>query len=189
MAIWITSDWHFNHDKKFCYKARGYDTVAQMNEDIVLKHNILVAPDDDVYVLGDCFMGSDKDSGKAWIEKMNGKIHIIRGNHCTDAKVEIYKSCSNVVEICGWAEMIKYKKYNFLLSHHPTLTSNMDEDKPIKARIINLCGHYHTTDRFIEMNKGLCYHVEMDAHNCRPCLLDDVIEQVITYVAAHHGTV
>ena len=98
--------------------------------------------------------------------------------------------------IYGWNKsirtkkiIIKYKKYNFLLSHHPTLTSNMDEDKPIKARIINLCGHYHTTDRFIEMNKGLCYHVDMDAHNCRPCLLDDVIEQVITYVAAHHGTV
>ena len=187
--IFVCSDWHFGHNKQFCYEARGFNSVEEMNEAIVKNHNSVVGPEDDVYCLGDCFMGEDKEAGKAWIEKLNGKIHIIRGNHCSNNKVEVYKSCSNVVEICGWAEMIKYKKYNFLLSHHPTLTSNMDADKPIKARIINLCGHYHTMDKFCEMDKGLCYHVDMDAHNCYPCLLDNIIEEIVAYVEAFNGVI
>ena len=66
----------------------------------------------------------------------------------------------------------------FYLSHYPTLTSNLDSNEPLKARVINLCGHSHTQDRWADWDKGLIYHVEMDAHNCYPVLLDDIIEEI-----------
>ena len=33
MAIYLTSDWHFGHDREFIWKARGYSSVEEMNED------------------------------------------------------------------------------------------------------------------------------------------------------------
>ena len=55
--IWIVSDWHFNHNKPFIYEARGYCSPEVMNEDLIARHNALVRPWDDVYVLGDLMLG------------------------------------------------------------------------------------------------------------------------------------
>lgn len=44
--------------------------------------------------------------------------------------------------------------------------------------MINLCGHAHTTNPFADMDKGLIYHVELDAHGCYPISIDDIIEDI-----------
>ena len=172
--IYITSDLHFNHDKFFCYIPRGFKSVEEMNNAIVKRWNAVITDEDDVYILGDLML-NDIDGGMELLKSLNGRLHIIFGNHDTGARQELYKKARNVVEICGYATVIKYKKYVFYLSHYPTLTSNHDVDKSLKARVINLCGHSHTEDKFADMDKGLIYHCEMDAHNCEPVLLDDVI--------------
>lgn len=178
--IWITSDWHFNHNKSFLYEPRGFSNIEDMNNAIIDKHNSLVSLNDEVYVLGDlCLGGSENNkNNKILLEQLNGNIHVIIGNHCTPNRVEMYKTCNNIKEIIGYAGMLIYKKYHFYLSHYPTLTSNLDLDKPLKARIINLCGHSHTQNRWNDWDKGLIYHCEMEAHNCYPVLLDDIINQV-----------
>ena len=172
--IYITSDLHFNHDKFFCYVPRGFQSVEEMNNAIVKRWNAVITDEDDVYILGDLML-NDIDGGMELLESLNGRLHIIFGNHDTGTRQELYKNAKNVVEVCGYATVIKYKKYNFYLSHYPALTSNHDIDKPLKARVINLCGHSHTEDRFADMDKGLIYHCEMDAHNCEPVLIDDII--------------
>ena len=55
--VYVTSDLHFGHDREFIWKARGYNSVDEMNEDYVHKWNITVDNDDDVYVLGDLMLG------------------------------------------------------------------------------------------------------------------------------------
>ena len=177
--IWICSDWHFSHDKEFVWKDRGFSSVGEMNNEIVKRHNSVVAEDDDVYVLGDLTMGSDIEANKVLIESLNGRIHIVLGNHDTPKRIEMYESCENVFEICGYAALKKYKKYNFHLSHWPTNTSNNDMDKPIKACLINICGHVHTTDKYADLVTGkYSYHVEMDANDCYPTSLDKIIEDL-----------
>lgn len=171
--IFLTSDWHFGHDKEFVWKVRGYNSIQEMNEGIIAKHNALVTPEDIVYCLGDCSLGDIDNINN--ITKLNGQIKIIRGNHDTNRRVEAYKTLPNV-EYIGWAEMIKYQGYLFYLSHYPTITSNMDEGAPLKARVLNLCGHSHANNKFQDMSKGLIYHVECDAHNCYPVSLDKIIE-------------
>ena len=174
--IWITSDWHFNHDQDFVWEARGFDSVEDMNAEIVKRHNSLVQPDDDVYVLGDLCMSGKLEENKALIESLNGKLHIIFGNHCTKNRQAMYAECKNVVEICGYATMLSYKKYSFYLSHFPTNTGNYDFDRGLKGRIINLCGHSHYVDELEEVREGqLSYHVEMDAHDCYPVSIEDII--------------
>jgi len=171
--IWITSDWHFCHDKEFLYKPRGFDNVADMNAAIVKNHNKVVKDTDDVYCLGDCVL-NDLEQGIEYIKQLKGNIHIIKGNHDTDRKIEIYKTCHNVVEICD-IKIIKYsKKISFYLSHYPTLTGNLD-DMITKKKLINICGHSHTNNKFTDIDKGLIYHVEVDAHNCYPVSIEQIL--------------
>lgn len=178
MSIWITSDWHFNHSKDFIYQARGFQTIEEMNTEIVKRHNEVVASDDDVYVLGDLCMSTDLDGNKQLIESLNGKMHILFGNHDTSNRIEMYKTCSNVIEIRGYATMLKYKKYNFFLSHFPSLTANYDSDKPLKAQVPNICGHTHANSWDIDIDKGIIFHAEVDANNCYPWNIDDIIEKL-----------
>ena len=173
--IYLSSDLHFFHDKEFIYKPRGFENVLDMNETILKNWNNTVSEDDEVYLLGDLMLG-DNNKGIELIKQLNGKIHVILGNHDTQTRKNMYLECHNIIEIC-YATQIKYKGYNFYLSHYPTLTANLDESAPIKARVINLCGHSHIKNRFKDMDKGLIYHVEVDCHNNFPVLLDDIIKE------------
>lgn len=182
--IYICSDWHFNHNKPFVYEPRGFSSVDEMNNEIVLRHNTIVNNEDEVYCLGDCCLGGTTalESSKELIERLNGKIYIITGNHCSNNRINMYKSCHNVIEVFNYVHVIKYHKYIFYLSHFPTLTSNYDVNEPLRKRIINICGHSHTTNPFADFDKGLIYHAEMDSHNCYPVKLDDIIEEIKTKI-------
>jgi hypothetical protein len=61
------------------------------------------------------------------------------------------------------------------------LCANGDNDKPLIKRIISLCGHTHTPDKFIDMDKGLIYHVELDAHENQVVSIDTIIEDIKNY--------
>lgn len=175
--IWITSDLHFSHNKEFLYKPRGFNSIEDMMETVIENWNSVVAEDDDVYVLGDLMLNDDYQT-LVLLSKLKGRIHIILGNHDTSRRQELYTHLSNVVELC-YAKPLKYRGFRFWLSHYPTLCSNFDEDCPLYIRRINLCGHSHTNDPFLHWGKDLIYHVELDAHNNRPVLLDDIIEEII----------
>lgn len=180
MAIYLTSDLHFNHNREFIWKARGFTNVQEMNEEIIKRHNALVRPDDDVYILGDSSLGGSDEqilaANKALIEQLNGKLHIIRGNHDTDRRVAMYKSCKNVVGPVLYADMIHYKGYHFYLSHFPTLTGNLEKES-LKQCTCNLFGHTHQTTNF-HMDMPYLYHVGVDSHDCKPVLLDDIIKEM-----------
>ena len=171
--IWITSDLHFCHNRDFLYEPRGFSNPYDMNNEIVKNWNSLVAPEDDVYVLGDLMLNDD-NLGIKLLKSLKGKIHIIRGNHDTTTRIEKYLDCYNVVEVVNsW--YLDYQKFHFYLSHYPTITSNNDYEKPLRQRLLNLCGHSHTKDRWADADKGYIYHCELDAHDNKPVLLDDII--------------
>lgn len=180
MAIYLTSDLHFNHNREFIWKARGFTSVQEMNEEIIERYNALVRPDDDVYVLGDSSLGGGDEqilaANKALIERLNGKLHIIRGNHDTGRRVTMYESCKNVVGPVLYADMIHYKGYHFYLSHFPTLTGNLEKES-LKQCTCNLFGHTHQTTNF-HLDIPYMYHVGVDSHDCKPVLLDDVIKEM-----------
>ena len=185
--IWLASDWHFSHQKPFIYEPRGYKSPEEMNEDLIARHNALVGIDDDVYVLGDlCLGGSERlTENQELIKRMNGLLHIVIGNHDSAKRVEMYSTLPNVVEIQN-AIYLKYNGYHFYLSHYPTMTSNWDDEKGLKHRTLNLCGHSHTTDRWLHWMTG-SYHVEADAHNNSPVLLDDIIADMKQHQNAISG--
>ena len=135
--IYFSSDLHFGHNKDFVYKARGFNSIEEHDEELIKRFNSIVTPEDDLWILGDLMLG-DNDEGIKKIKQLNGNLHIIYGNHDTNARILRYAEELDNAEIHGFATTFKYKKQQFMLSHYPTITSNMDEgDTPIKDKVIN----------------------------------------------------
>lgn len=179
--LYFTSDLHFCHDREFIWAERGFKSVSEMNETIIRNWNSMIDENDDCYVLGDIMLG-DNTQGLKCLKQLRGHIHIIRGNHDTVNRIPLYESCYNVVKVSN-AEYIKAEGYNFYLSHYPTITANLDDGAPIKARVINLCGHSHIKNRFKDMDKGLIYHVEIDCHNNFPISFDEILFDINHFIS------
>lgn len=174
--LFITSDFHFGHNKPFIYEKRGFKNVSEMNAEIIKRYNNVVKYDDEVYILGDCMLG-DNVVGCNCLSQLQGNLHIIRGNHCTDTRIKLYSNLLNVTEVCE-GKFLSYNGYHFFLSHYPALCSNFDTNRPLKQRTLNLCGHLHTTDAFADWDKygAPIVHCEVDAWGCAPVPLDHIIE-------------
>lgn len=143
-----------------------------MNRAIIKNFNSTIKYDDDLYLLGDIFLG-ELNSGISLFNQLPGKIHLIWGNHDTDNRKEQLKGCHNVVEVCGFAAIIKYNKYHFYLSHFPTITTNFDIDKPLKQKTLCIAGHTHSNKLFESCDS---YNVAVDAHNCYPVSIERIIQ-------------
>lgn len=177
--IWVTSDWHFNHNREFIWKARGFSSVKEMNETIIERYNSVVGENDLVYCLGDCGLGGAGQEAlnqlKNYIERLNGTIIIVQGNHCTDKRIELYRQCKNVQQV-DIATTFKYRGYHFYLSHYPTLTGNLEKES-LKQMTLNLYGHTHQKTNFYE-DRPYMYHVGVDSHDCYPVSIDQIIQDM-----------
>jgi calcineurin-like phosphoesterase family protein len=178
--IYFTSDFHFCHDKDFIYEPRGFSSVHEMNEQIIKNFNEVMDWTDSIYILGDCFLNNNEE-GMKLLKQIPGRKFIVFGNHDTDNRQEMMLVEPQLYPL-GFAYVMKYSGYHFYLSHYPTITSNYDNDKPLKRKLINLCGHSHVQNKFKDMDKGLIYHCELDAHDNKPILIDDIIEDIKKYI-------
>ena len=176
--IWITSDLHFGHDREFIWKARGFNSIEEMNETIIQKWNETVSAENDVYILGDVILGDP--SNIEYVKRLNGKLHIVLGNHDTSKREEIYRNLPNVVEVAEVGIRLKYKKHNFVMTHYPMMTGNLEKES-LKQMSLNLYGHTHQASNFYN-DMPFMYHVGVDSHNCYPALLDDIIEEMYAKV-------
>lgn len=75
------SDLHLGHKNVIRFDNRPFDSVEEMNETLVNNWNSVVTNADHVYHLGD-FCWGKKDEWIEFLKRLNGNIHIIRGNHC-----------------------------------------------------------------------------------------------------------
>ena len=171
--IWVTSDLHLGHNREFLYGPRGFSHIQEHDAAIVENWNELVAPDDEVYVLGDLML-MDNERGMRQLARLNGNLHIVLGNHDTAERVHLYGTLPRTVEIESGLPL-KALGHRFYLSHYPSLVSNWDDGKPLRGGVINLCGHTHNNDPWLHASLGRIYHVELDAHNNKPASLEKII--------------
>jgi calcineurin-like phosphoesterase family protein len=80
MNIFFTGCSHINHKNIINYSNRPFDSVQEMNQFLIKNWNNIIQSDDEVYHLGDMFLGP-KSEMKNYLDKINGKIFLIRGNH------------------------------------------------------------------------------------------------------------
>lgn len=165
--IWFISDTHFNHDNVIKYENRPFESVEEMNEEMILEWNEVVQPDDEVYHLGDFIMGA-ADTIHSILPRLNGKIHLIRGNHDTKAKLDIYKQYPDkIVEIKEVAYLPYHGRF-FVMCHFPLTNEDflkmVNEDN---SEVIILHGHVHSKMPFTNGDNHV-FNVSADVINYRP---------------------
>lgn len=173
--IWLTSDLHLGHDREFIWGPRGFKSVWENDAAIIKNWNDMVDAKDDVYLLGDVMLGNN-EAGIKKLKNLKGDIHIIRGNHDTPTRLDLYNHCYNVVEVVD-AKWEKFYGINFYMSHFPTVTSNLEKSSRLAEHIINLYGHTHQKTNFYEQIPFM-YHVGVDSHDCKPVLIEDIIKDI-----------
>ena len=178
--IYFTSDLHLGHNRDFIFGPRGFTNVQDHDETIIRNWNALIQPDDVVYILGDIML-NDNVKGVRNFNRLNGTKYIILGNHDTKDRREIYKTQLFNTTVLGVAITIKIAGYNFHLSHYPCITANLDSDKPLKQKTINLFGHTHQQINSYADYDAM-YHVGLDSHDNEPVEINDVI----TWLENHH---
>lgn len=173
MSIFLTSDLHLCHNREFIYGPRGFTNVEDHDETIVRNWNNVVSSEDDVYILGDLML-NDNENGIKLLKQLNGRKHIILGNHDTAIRERLYLEEGICVEPPKWADILHYKGYHFYLSHFPAMTGNLEKES-LKQVTINLFGHTHQKEQFYQ-DIPFMFHVGLDSNNNTPVLLDNIIE-------------
>ena len=80
MKIRYIADMHFDHEAIIAYDNRPFDSVSQMNDEMIRRWNAAVGADDLTWIVGDFCMG-DGDRWRALLRELNGKKALIIGNH------------------------------------------------------------------------------------------------------------
>ena len=171
----FTSDLHFGHDREFLWGVRGFNNIQEHDKTIIKNFNQVMDWDDKLYILGDCFL-KDNEHGIRCLKQLPGTKYIIWGNHDTDSRKGLIAVLPSI-KILGYASIVKLEGLHFYLSHYPTITSNLDENKSLKSRVINLYGHTHQKTNFYD-GRPCNYHVGLDSHNCFPVEITDIIKEI-----------
>lgn len=157
--VYIYSDPHFYHKNIIDYCNRPFDSVKEMNRELIKKWNNTVSKNDKVFVLGD-FAFANKRQVKDLVSRLNGYVVLIMGNH------DRHRTASWWMD-CGFFQVyehpIIYKDF-YILSHEPVFVND-------SMPYINIHGHKHN----INLDKDYYINVSVEQINYQPILLSKLI--------------
>lgn len=79
--VFFTSDQHYGHSTILTIgNGRPFETLEEMDDTMIYRHNSMVGKNDRVYYLGD-FSFYGKGATIALLARLNGHKHFVRGNH------------------------------------------------------------------------------------------------------------
>lgn len=175
-TTWFTSDLHLGDHQVLTWGTRPYKNVREMNRALLAAWERTVAPDDEVWILGDLARGSRLDENLARVAALPGRKHLVTGNH---------DRCWPFRSSYGAPEVARYAKGGFAsittaaeldiagstvkLSHFPYASAALAESGRMTAKPIDdggwlLHGHVHT--KWLQRERQIC--VAVDAWRFEP---------------------
>lgn len=116
---WFTSDWHLGHENTRKFSIRPYNTVEEMDKDIISHVFSKLRKGDNLYYLGDLtFSDEIAEPFLMQIKKRRINFYWILGNH--DIKLKI-KNLEQYCHEVTFQKVIKRDKTKIHLSHFPQL--------------------------------------------------------------------
>lgn len=138
---WFTGDEHFNHQNiisKFVF--RPFQTVEDMNREIIRRHNERVKPGHTVFHLGDFRMSNQGPNVHELMGMLNGNHVFIAGNH--DKRNGLNTPLRYAV--------IQSYGYNILLCHDPTYAQELMSTNPDRLSYdLAFTAHVHEKWKFM----------------------------------------
>lgn len=130
--VFFIADTHFDDEGIIAYEGRPFDSVDEMNEELVRRWNDVVGDDDLVYHLGDVGLaGRECEPLSRIVSRLSGRIVLVRGNHDGEDD-DTYREM-------GFAEVNNHPIIIdgfWILSHEPMYVST-------RSPYVNVFGHIH----------------------------------------------
>lgn len=174
----VTADTHFGHARISELAHRPFDTVEQMDDELVRRWNALVGPRDTVLHLGDVALGPIEAS-LARTAELNGRKYLVPGNHDrvspATQSARAIERFTPLYEAAGWRilpEIIAGTRNGrrLLACHYPYHGDSHGPDRHSTHRPDDdgrplLHGHTHARDHGPD---GRQFHVGVDAFDYTP---------------------
>jgi len=177
--VWFTSDTHFGHKNILEYEkeARPFNTVEEMNEQLISNWNNTVRPKDIVYHLGDFAFGKHNLHIAG---RLHGRKRLILGNH------DVY-GCHLYLDYFEKLFGVMYWK-RCVLSHIPVHPEQLGS-----RAFLNIHGHLHSKELKTGVNHAVAekafgemvwvtdknyFNVAVERHNLRPVHSSLIMERL-----------
>ena len=168
--IFFISDLHFGHKDVIAFDRRPFKDVEEMEAEMIRKWNDKVSQEDHVFVIGDMFGGVTTAHAGEIVHSLNGKIHLIRGNH--DPRGQIFESLFEDVTACRKIQVRVRGEKQIVIMRHRLLPFYRGHNEGA----VMLYGHTHDSivaraeDQYIRFMNwfGIPFH----AFNVGACRLD-----------------
>jgi len=165
--IFFTADNHFCHKNVIRYENRPFNSTDEMDDYMIKVWNETVNPHDDVYILGDFIFDKKGMVASDIIQKLNGKLHMIKGNH--DFFLDKTQDLDVLFEWVKDYHEFKYNHIKFILFHYPIASWHFQ-----KYGSIHVHGHIHKAK--INLSYGRAFNAGVDVNDFRPVSIEYVIQ-------------
>lgn len=166
--IFFTSDHHFGHKNiiKFCN--RPFESIDEMNEELISRWNAKVGPNDEVYHLGDFALCTTNEFTDI-IGRLNGIIYLIGGNHDGTAMSnrKVFKWIKDYFELKVKDDECANGVQRIILFHYAMRVWRGDS-----RGTWHLYGHSHST--LPDKEHKLAFDIGVDCHDFYPLSYDEV---------------
>ena len=184
-GLFFTSDTHFGHANIIKYCSRPFNSATHMDEMLISNWNETVGPEDTVFHLGDfCFGKPPK-----WLsilERLNGRIYLIVGNHddrgLNDKVVSHFAAVSMQMRI-------RVDGQKIYLNHFPFLCFDGGY-----SNVWQLFGHVHSKAGMAGMESSRLMHlyptqydVGVDNNDYRPVSFSRICSVINAQIKAANG--
>ena len=172
MKTFFTSDTHFSHTNIIKYENRPFNTKEYMNEVLIERWNSKVNKNDEVYHLGD-FAFAQQQEIFSIVDKLNGKIYLIYGNH--DKEIRKSQLLKNKFVWCRDYFKLKINKQVIILFHYPIATWDMKH-----YGSLHFFGHVHgnkTTKHPLTLELENAFNVGVDVNDFEPKTLEEILKR------------
>ncbi|MEF8878866.1 MAG: hypothetical protein V5A64_00560 [Candidatus Thermoplasmatota archaeon] len=160
--VFFIGDLHLDHYNIIKYCNRPFERISEMNNTILKRWNETVGKDDVVYFLGDLTFGRGNRVTDYWLNKLNGEIVVIKGNH-DETRREFFPRL-----------IIHYNGRKFLLTHDPEYIPSWWDGWSIH-------GHKHNNDlkNYPLINReNKTINVSAELLNYKPFSLQNVLSKL-----------
>jgi len=171
--VWFTSDPHFGHKSILKYCDRPFNSVEEMDEGLIINWNSKVQKKDITVIVGDFGFGTPSLRLIEILNRLNGKIYHIQGNHDKSITKKLLKQKkvlgSKQIECFKIPDSTQESGFGYVSAcHYPMLSW------PHKGHgAIHVYGHWHDIDPQYHNSVNVC----VDLNNYVPISYDEVKEK------------
>lgn len=190
MTIFLSGDLHIDHARIIEYCKRPFNSLTEMQEELIARFNSRVSPDDELWILGDFSMG--EKIVPIILPRFNGRKILVSGNHDAVHPCRKKHEAATQRYLLYGFEGIHQEVHNFhgfLLNHLPRAEDGEHGKKfaqwrpqkhvwETRADVWQLHGHTHLPpDKRVNAERRMI-DVGVDGNNFYPISLDEIKEIV-----------